>query len=175
MEGLILSSSLFERCRYCNIYGLYYLPFLEATPEIILPSVLFPPMAPQLPKATGDMVTFHCAINGCPVPDVVWYHNDEEVSVLDERISIVVTKSHGLVLGLLTISNLNEDDNGSYRCQGTSSVGNISTISAELQVQSSLRKRSVEEEDPINFPCPTDKDGKLSICFLDSFYQIILC
>lgn len=154
-----------------------FLPIPEAPPQIILPSVLIPPIISESPSSPGDSMTLHCVLQGCPVPEVEWVHNDAVLEVVDDRITTEVTKSHGLVIGYLTISSLTESDSGSYYCHGTSSAGNISTDSANLVVASSLRKRSVEDDPMESFPCstsPTDENGRYSICCLDTFYQILL-
>lgn len=143
----------------CIFTPLLYLVFTEAPPAADPPTVVIPPVLYNAQKSVGENMDLLCAFEGCPVPNVVWYHNDQEMDFQDTRLSTVETKSHNFVASQLFITGLTAEDSGSYHCRGTNSEDSADTPPVILSV-GSKRKRSAEEEDSTqSFPCSQD-DGK---------------
>lgn len=75
-----------------------------------------------------SMATLNCKAIGTPIPEILWYKDGSPVLPSD-RINISET-------GLLTITNLNKnDDAGFYTCVASSKSGK-STWSAHLRLES---------------------------------------
>lgn len=94
----------------------------------------------------GGAVSFECVISGCPIPNLVWYRDDQ---VLENggRTNISTVSSHAVTVSVMAVTMLNGQDSGSYRCEGMNIEGNDSR-SVQLSVRgSSIKKRSVKDDD----------------------------
>ena len=105
-------------------------------------------MAPPLPiiepedreKREGQRADFQCVFQGCPPPDIVWYHNGRQLSNDEAGISIVINKFQinnqevGFTYCLLTIEAVNDYYSGGYHCVGTNIVAEVPTRIATLEV-----------------------------------------
>ncbi|XP_064617043.1 cell adhesion molecule DSCAM-like [Liolophura sinensis] len=92
----------------------------DTTPSLVIspPSLVFAP--------EGRPLSVDCVVEGNPVPRVRWLHNSVEVTN-GERVSVLVN-------GTLQFSSVALGDGGLYLCQGTNSMGSISSGYMTLQV-----------------------------------------
>ena len=104
-----------------------------------------------------------CVVMGCPIPNLKWYHNDEEIFPDDERIRMSNTFVHNdLVVGLLTIDSLSANDSGSYWCVANNSLGERPSIPYELRLPQARRKRSIEDSETDPSLCDSNSElGKI--------------
>ncbi|KAK0398701.1 hypothetical protein QR680_002716 [Steinernema hermaphroditum] len=93
--------------------------------------------------ALDENVTLDCTVNASPMPRIQWLHNG---TLLDLNSTRVSTERN---LQLLLISQLNENDQGSYTCQIV--VGNevISTKTVHLRVETKPPPRTHYDLDNI--------------------------
>ena len=79
-------------------------------------------------KERGQTVKFNCTAGGIPQPDIVWRKNGR-LLLKTNRVNITSSESNGFYLhsihglfrctSVLTITNLNGKDNGSYSCRAS--------------------------------------------------------
>ena len=80
---------------------------------------------------SGDAVRFDVSVTGNPLPSVSWYFDNEELKLDDSRIDIEECSDSGLFS--LIIRNIEDDDEGEYKCKAENSSGQVA-CSAELSV-----------------------------------------
>ena len=101
----------------------------------LLPWVIIEPR--DLAANEGQRGVFHCAFQGCPRPDVVWYHNGRQLANDETGISVVsyVINAHpvGLTFSVLTIEAADDSYSGGYHCVGKNAVGEVPTKIATLE------------------------------------------
>ncbi|CAH1113157.1 unnamed protein product [Psylliodes chrysocephalus] len=97
----------------------------------------------------AETVKFECLLSGTPTPDVIWYHNDKIVRNTD-RVKVRIEDNKTSV----TITDVTEEDVGSYLCKAVSDIGEA-VSKAKLYVQEipehkkqeiKIRKAKEEEE-----------------------------
>ena len=76
----------------------------------------------------GGNVTFSCNSTANPLPTTSWT-KDESAITNDSRISFSVVNK------VLTITNVNRNDSGEYRCVASNKLGNDSSKAAELNMK----------------------------------------
>ena len=76
----------------------------------------------------GGNVTFSCNSTANPLPTTSWT-KDESAITNDSRISFSVVNK------VLTITNVNRNDSGEYRCVASNKLGNDSSKTAELNMK----------------------------------------
>ena len=79
-------------------------------------------------KERGQSVKFNCTADGVPQPDIVWRKNGQ-LLLKTNRVNITSSESNGFCLhsilgvlqrtSVLTITDLNGKDNGSYSCRAS--------------------------------------------------------
>ena len=79
-------------------------------------------------KERGQSVKFNCTTDGVPQPDIVWRKNGQ-LLLKTNRVNITSSESNGFCLhsilgvlqrtSVLTITDLNGKDNGSYSCRAS--------------------------------------------------------
>lgn len=105
---------------------------MVAVPDTTPTLVLSPPTLVFAPE--GRPLSVDCVVDGNPAPKVRWLHNSVEVTNGD-RVSV---KSNGtLHFALVTLG-----DGGLYLCQGTNTMGSISSGYMTLQVTRKLHTLS---------------------------------
>ena len=76
----------------------------------------------------GGNVTFSCNSTANPLPTTLWT-KDESPVTNNSRISFSVVNK------ILTITNVNRNDSGEYRCVSSNKLGNDTSKPAELNVK----------------------------------------
>ena len=76
----------------------------------------------------GGNVTFSCNSTANPLPTTSWT-KDKSPITNDSRIS------YSVVNKVLTITNVNRNDSGEYRCVASNKLGNDTSKAAELNVK----------------------------------------
>ena len=76
-------------------------------------------------------MTFSCNSTANPLPTTLWT-KDESAITNDSRISFSVVNK------VLTITNVNRNDSGEYRCVASNKLGNDTSKAAELNVKCEL-------------------------------------
>ncbi|KAK7077519.1 hypothetical protein SK128_025717, partial [Halocaridina rubra] len=72
----------------------------------------------------GGTAYFTCKVDGDPLPEVVWLHNNEVIDD-DDRYSILTD-------GTLMIENAQDDDVGYYECMATNPMGEVRSRKAKM-------------------------------------------
>ena len=76
----------------------------------------------------GGNVTFSCNSTANPLPTTLWT-KDESPITNDSRIIFSVVNK------VLTITNVNRNDSGEYRCMASNKLGNDTSKAAQLNVE----------------------------------------
>lgn len=107
----------------------------------------------------GEEVRFTCVFSGCPAPDVTWFHKNTALTHggrvdYEQYILPRITVCH------LKISNVSEEDTGTYKCVGGNDAGNSSSglVDLKLTKESTVTKRSVEAD------ASPSQSAKRSLC-----------
>ena len=99
----------------------------------------------------GQSVEFSCNVTGFPLPDIVWLRNGVKVQVtgnfLNPNLTIIATTvqlstNPELVVGTLSIEQVDVTDAGNYSCLATNNLTNIlndTSVEALLSVQCKLQ------------------------------------
>ncbi len=133
-------------------FGLTVTEVTHKTPEAIL--------NPQsVEKSLGDTLVMMCVFQGCPTPNVMWFHNGEPVQADGVAIKISQFSQSTFTTSELIIPVMREEDTGSYVCQGEngedrvvdSMVGTVTLVSS-----TKLAKRSTEENPLCRSKTPSD-------------------
>ncbi|XP_022080767.1 fibroblast growth factor receptor-like isoform X2 [Acanthaster planci] len=114
----MVSSCVFIMCFFSMLIG------LEAQ-EIFEAPYIKRETDTHLYKMAGDTAKFRCLLDGNPKPHIQWYDEDDHLLETVGRTTVKQTT--------LTISNLEGEDRGRYRCQGSNDFGVIE-ISFTLEV-----------------------------------------
>lgn len=88
----------------------------------------------------SDTITISCLIKGIPNPNITWLKDNQTVDASKYR-----TSSIGIsTLSTLTFENVTIFDDGTYRCKGENTAGNIYTTEAILVVNCKYHKRVIK-------------------------------
>ena len=106
----------------------YHLPFANKINFKIAdkPEITSHPKSVDIKE--GGNVTFSCNSTANPLPTTSWT-KDESAITNDSRISFSVVNK------VLTITNVNRNDSGEYRCVASNKLGNDSSKAAELNTK----------------------------------------
>ncbi|KAK3596415.1 hypothetical protein CHS0354_020664 [Potamilus streckersoni] len=91
------------------------------------------PPPPEVLAASGGNITIDCAPEAAPVPDISWYKNGGDLRLVpggDGRVRMTIE-------GSLTITKVNQPDEGFYRCVAKNANGE-SEMTSKLTVASDL-------------------------------------
>lgn len=108
---------------------------LRGRPLTSLTSKDFVCKKPQLTEEPSDVevrfgasASFSCKASGEPAPEIVWFHNNNEVATGDKngRISILGD-------GTLMIKSVQDDDEGTYECTARNPTGEVKSRIAEMK------------------------------------------
>ncbi|KAJ8952457.1 hypothetical protein NQ314_007533 [Rhamnusium bicolor] len=97
----------------------------------------------------AETIKFECLLSGTPTPDIIWYHNDKIIRNT-KRVKVRIEDNKTSV----TISEVTDEDTGTYLCKAVSEIG-VAVTKAKLYVQEIpeykkaeilLRKAQEEEE-----------------------------
>ena len=82
--------------------------------------------------------TFNCQATGEPVPSISWYFKGVMINLSNtSKYNVSNTKRDTTVTSLLTITNVQSSDVGTYTCQAENNIG-IDQSSGILTVNSKL-------------------------------------
>ena len=71
-----------------------------------------------------NLVTFSCKATGEPIPVINWYFNDVMINVTDEtKYNISNSLNETVLTSLLTITNVQSSDVGTYTCHAENIIG----------------------------------------------------
>ncbi|XP_041357097.1 peroxidasin-like isoform X2 [Gigantopelta aegis] len=74
----------------------------------------------------GNTAYFTCRAEGSPIPEISWFHNNNEISAQDARYSILSD-------GTLMIQETKDTDQGVYECVAKNAAGEVKTNQVELR------------------------------------------
>ena len=102
----------------------------------------------------GDDLKMMCVFQGCPIPNITWFHNDVEIH-MDERRTIEQEPLTAFTTSTLTVRSVTSEDLGSYRCQANNGEYKVNSNSGSVTLASShVEKRSVEEKTHLSLCVP---------------------
>ena len=107
----------------------------------------------------GGEARFTCVFSGCPAPNVTWFHENNELEH-GGRVNYKLHIQSRHTVCHLTISNVSEQDTGTYKCVGGNDAGNSSSDLVDLKImeEKSLTKRSVADDSS------SQSSAKRSLC-----------
>ena len=113
---------------YAHVLFICYLPFANKIDFKIAdkPEITSHPKSVDIKE--GGNVTFSCNSTANPLPTTSWT-KDESPITNNSRISFSVVNK------VLTITNVNRNDIGKYRCVASNKLGNDTSEAAELNVK----------------------------------------
>ena len=96
----------------------------------------------------GGEAMFTCVFGGCPAPNVTWFHKNNALEH-GGRVDYELYIQPRMTVCHLTITNVSEQDTGTYKCVGGNDAGNSSSDLVDLKIMEEMRmtKRSVVEDD----------------------------
>ncbi|XP_064484437.1 papilin-like isoform X2 [Ornithodoros turicata] len=117
-----------NKCCYNGCANVCVKPVLPGGGEVTttsLPTTVPATTAPEIvdsePEVTADLgsdVTLRCNTRGFPKPRVTWFFKDKPIESRDGRFKILVD-------GSLHISDLREEDSGTYECEADNGVDDV--------------------------------------------------
>ena len=77
----------------------------------------------------GDRLSFHCAVRGVPIPNIIWFKDDNLVSdVNDTNLNITYSDPvSSQVTSTLTVLAVSFEYRGTYTCRATNNAGGDSS------------------------------------------------
>lgn len=83
----------------------------------------------------GDKLCLECIVDGFPFPEIVWLHDDNEITNTSDGVQISHSTENGVCRA--EIDEVTVNIGGKYVCMATNNMGSIST-SCHLRVSSAL-------------------------------------
>ena len=83
----------------------------------------------------NEMFQLNCCINGFPIPEVKWYHNNSLLITDDDEHKIITQILEDFKLTVcssIVTQNASLTDNGQYVCEGVNLAGNITNASPAI-------------------------------------------
>ncbi|XP_074640940.1 peroxidasin homolog [Tubulanus polymorphus] len=75
----------------------------------------------------GNTVYFHCSADGSPEPEISWFHDGKKIKLSnDQRFSMMDD-------GTLVITDVDDNDKGSYECMAKNDIGETVSTAAVLR------------------------------------------
>ena len=95
--------------------------------------ITFPDALANLTVIEGDQTTLTCTALGVPAPEFMWYRGSELINGLDTRLQVSssdpminVTTGFVYTTSELTLTMVNKNDSGVFRCEATNILLGVS-------------------------------------------------
>lgn len=120
----------------------------------------------------GDTVTFHCLVKGVPKPLIYWKFKSDSST---EEFRKVTSGGHysQLLNGSLSISDVGQEDAGSYKCETSNGIGTeliSKVVSLNLIVPVTFEQKfaveRVRHEETANLMCNAHGDNPMTFTWL---------
>lgn len=94
------------------------------------PEVVLSPMSINVTRIE-DSIILTCSATGFPAPNIVWYHNDTAVTVV-ECVMVTTSSARYQTNSSIAITNAVTNDTGDYYCNVTSPVSAFGPINSSV-------------------------------------------
>lgn len=87
----------------------------------------------QIQIGLEKTLTLSCNATGSPIPNIVWFKNEEKILCNNQNRTKLFTEKHYQAMSAFRISNIKEDDSGNYSCVAFNTRGlQVKTVEVDV-------------------------------------------